>query len=230
MKNFLVFAILFFGSISLSVAQYGRSDRFGFGLGPAILYGDNAGIYEEFKFMVLPSAAVDYSLSLSTYLDIKATFGWQMLNSGDYLPESRKELFSSEGLPYGFKGNLIYGDIMPVFLFNPDRSGYLHSLYKVYSGIGVGFFHSQRTDERYIFTESGKEALSYSATGAHFYIPFRVGVFKSLNNTNGEIGLEATAMFSPFGEMDGNDWHMRGVNMDIASQLQFFYRFSIGYY
>lgn len=230
MKGFLVFVILFFGILFSSLAQYDRSNRLGFGLGPGVLYGDNAGSYQEFKFMVLPAATVDYSISLHPYFDIKATLGWQMLSSGDIISEDRKELYSRAGLPHGFKGNLFYGDVMPIFHFNPDQSGYLPSLIKVYSGVGLGFFHAQRTDERFVFTESGRETISYSATGAHFYIPFRVGAFKSINNNSGEIGVEGTMMFSPFGEIDGNNWHTRLIKMDIVSQFQFYYRIPIGYY
>jgi hypothetical protein len=230
MKNFLVLVTLLFCFCLESNAQYDRSNRLGFGLGPAVFYGDNGGIYREFKFLVLPVASVDFSYSLHPFFDIKATLGGQMINSGDFLAESRKELFSRAGLPYGFKGNIYFGDIMPVFHFNPDQSGYLPSLIKVYTGIGLGFFHAQRTDERYIFNESGRENRSYSATGAHFYIPYRLGIYKSINNNSGEIGLEGTLLFSPFGEIDGNDWHMRMINMDIAAQFQFYYRIPLGYY
>lgn len=229
MKNFLVLIMLFLGVAVHSNAQNNRSNRLGFGLGPAVFYGDNAGIYRKFKLMVLPVATVDFSYNIHPFFDIKATLGGQMFNSGDFLPESRKELFSGAGLPYGFQGNLLFGDIMPIYHFNPDQSGYLPSLIKVYTGIGLGFFHAQRTDERFIFNESGREISSYSATGSHFYIPYRLGIFKSINNNSGEIGLEGTLLFSPFGEMEGNNWHMRMINMDIAGQFQFYYRIPLGY-
>lgn len=230
MKKILVVVTLLLATLLQTHAQYDRSNRLGFGVGPGVFYGDNAGIYQEFKFLVLPVTTVDYSMSLHPFFDIKATVGWQMINSGDFISEARKELFSQAGLPYGFKGNMFFGDVMPVFHFNPDQSGYLPSLYKVYTGVGLGFFHAVRTDERFTYNEMGRETRSYPATGAHFYIPFRLGVFKSINNDSGEIGLEGTMLFSPFGEIDGNDWHMRAINTDIVSQLQFYYRIPLGKY
>ncbi|WP_158859156.1 hypothetical protein [Lunatibacter salilacus] len=223
MKSFLVLVILFFGFSLHSFAQHDRSHRLGFGLGPSVLYG-NGGIYREFKFNVLPVATVDFSYVLHPFFDIKATMGWQMMDGGDYYNEGRKETISRGGFPYGFKGNLFFADIMPIYHFNPDQSGYLPSLIKVYTGIGLGFFHSQRTDERYIFNDSGRENQSYSASGSHFYIPFRLGIFKSIKKNTGEIGLEGTMLFSPFGEFDGDELNIRTIKMDIATQFQFYYR------
>jgi len=228
MKNFLVLVTLFLGSWFHSHAQFDRSNRLGFGLGPSVLYGDNAGIYQEFKFMVLPVATVDFNYNIHTFFDIKATLGGQMISSGNIISERRKELFSRAGLPHGFKGQLYFGDIMPIYHFNPDQSGYLPSLIKVYTGVGLGFFHAVRTDEQFIFNESGRETRSYSASGANFYIPYRLGIFKTLTNEAGEIGLEGTLLFSPFGEMDGNDWHRRMINMDIVAQFQFYFRIPVG--
>lgn len=223
MKGFLLLVILFFGFCLQSYAQFDRPNRLGFGLGPAFMYG-NAGVYREFKFKILPAATVDFSYKLLPSFDIKATVGWQMVDSGDFYDNSRKQRISREGFPYGFKGNIIFADIMPIYHFNPDKSGYLPSLIKIYSGIGLGFFQSQRTDEQFIFKESGRENISYSATEAHFYIPYRIGIFKSINDNAGEIGLEGTLLFSPFGEFDGDELNLRTINMDIAVQFQFYYR------
>lgn len=223
MKNFLVLVILFFCFWFQSFAQHDRANRLGFGLGPSLLYG-NGGVYREFKFKVLPVATADFSYVLHPFFDIKATLGWQMMDGGDYYNDTRKEIISRGGFPHSFKGNLFFADIMPIYHFNPDQSGYLPSMIKVYTGIGLGFFHAQRTDERFKFSASGKEIESYSATNSHFYIPYRLGIFKPINNDAGEIGLEGTLLFSPFGEFDGDAMNLRTIKMDIATQFQFYYR------
>ncbi|WP_162342039.1 hypothetical protein [Cyclobacterium salsum] len=218
--------ILFFFSLS-SFAQDNRTDRLGIGIGPAKMYGDNTGVHSKFKFKVLPVLSLDYSKKIETFFDVKATVGWQMINSGDFYNAEQIDKIAESNLPHAFKGNLYFADIMPIYHFNPNQSGYLPSLIKVYTGLGLGYYYSQRTDEKLILNDPSRRTETYSASDAGIYIPFRVGIFKDLKS-DADIGVEATLVVSPFSELEGNNQQQKRIKADMLMQLQFYYRIFIG--
>ncbi|HSI75247.1 MAG TPA: hypothetical protein VK957_05120 [Lunatimonas sp.] len=228
--KFLAVCVLSLGLTTSIFAQTERFDRLGFGIGPAKVYGDNTGRHREFKFEIYPVATIDYSKKITPFIDLKATIGWQIISGGRFISDPIRNTFAEANLPYGFKGSLFFGDIMPIYHFNPDQSGYIPSTIKVYSGIGLGYFYSNRTDKKRIITDSGYINESYSASDSHMYIPYRLGIFKTTKDTSREIGLEATFLISPFGEIEGNDYKNRVINSDIAMQFQFYYRISLSNY
>jgi hypothetical protein len=228
MRVLLLIVICTFSlSISPILAQDNRSDRIGIGLGPSFMYGDNTGVHSKFKFKVLPALSFDYHKKINTFLDIKGTLGWQMINSGDHYSQEQIDVIAESNLPHAFSGSVIFGDVMPIYHFNPNQSGYLPSLFKVYGGLGLGYFYSTRTDERLLLNEPGRQIESYSDSDSGLYLPFRLGVFKELSSDT-DIGLEATLIYSPFGQMDGNDLQQKRIKADILAQLQFYYRIHIG--
>jgi len=210
-----------------SLGQDDRVDRLGIGLGPAKMYGDNTGVHSQFKFKVLPSVTVDYSKKLETHFDVKATAGWQMVNSGDFYSTEQIDVIAESNLPHAFSGNVFFADVMPIYHINPNESGYLPSLIKVYTGLGLGYFYSQRTDERLILGDPRRRTETYPASDSGIYIPVRLGIYKDLKS-DADIGLEATLMISPFSEMDGNDQQQKRFKSDMLMQLQFYYRIFIG--
>jgi hypothetical protein len=222
----LIVFCIFSLSVGSTLAQNNRGDRIGIGIGPSFMYGDNTGVISKLKFKVLPALSLDYSKKLSTFLDIKGTLGWQMINSGDHYSQEQIDVMAEANVPHAFSGNLFFGDVMPVYHFNPDRSGYLPSLFKVYSGLGVGFFYSSRTDERLLINEPGRQIESYSDSDSGLFIPFRLGVSKDLPS-DAEIGLEGTLIYSPFAQMDGNNLQQKRIKADLLMQLQFYYRLYI---
>lgn len=228
MKAFIFLPVLIALTLNISHAQDDRKDRFGFGMGPSMLYGDNSGIRKKLKFKVLPAFSVDYSKKINTFFDVKATVGFQMINSGDFYHEGYKIKVAEANLPHAFKGNLIYGDIMPVYHINPNQSGYLPAMIKVYTGLGLGYFSSIREDVRRIYSETGFTEETYSASNAGMYIPYRLGIYKELENGNGEIALEGSMLISMGAQMDGNDLPIKTIKSDIAMQLQFYYRIYLG--
>ncbi|WP_162418900.1 hypothetical protein [Cyclobacterium roseum] len=218
--------ILFFFSLS-SFAQDNRKDRLGIGIGPAKMYGDNTGVHSKLQFKVLPVLSLDYSKKIETFFDVKATVGWQMINSGDFYNMEQIDKIAESNLPHAFKGNIYFADVMPIYHFNPNQSGYLPSLIKVYTGLGLGYYYSQRTDEKLILNDPSRRTETYAASDAGIYIPFRVGIFKDLKS-DADIGVEATLVVSPFSELDGNDQQQKRIKADMLMQLQFYYRIFIG--
>ncbi len=215
--------------------QDDRVDRLGVGVGPSKMYGDNTGFHRSFEFMVLPSISADYSKRISAFFDVKATVGWQMINSGDFYREWLKERISRADQPFGFSGSAFFLDFMPVYHFNPNQSGYIPSLIKIYTGIGLGIVHSARTEVKREYTNFPDPELntfnefSYSASSTGLYFPWRIGIFKELKSRPAEIGLEAVFIISPFAELDGNSKLQKSMAVpDVLAQLQFFYRINIG--
>ncbi|NHE55461.1 hypothetical protein [Cyclobacterium plantarum] len=227
MKALLFLFISFLFTAGISHAQDDRTDRLGIGIGPAKMYGDNTGVHSKFKFKVLPVLSLDYNKKIETNFDVKATLGWQMVNSGDFYNTEQIDKIAESNLPHAFRGNIYYADVMPVYHINPNQSGYLPSLIKVYTGLGLGYFYSQRTDERLILNDPLRRTETYSASDSGIYLPFRLGIYKDLQS-DADIGLEATLVVSPFSELEGNDQQQKRIKSDMLMQFQFFYRIFIG--
>ncbi|MFO7825814.1 MAG: hypothetical protein R6V72_17895 [Cyclobacterium sp.] len=227
MKTFLLFIIGFFFIAFSTLAQDNRPDRLGIGIGPSILYGDNTGKLRKLKYKVLPVISLDYNKKIETFFDVKATFGYQIVNSGDFLFPSQITKIAAADLPHAFSGHILYGDVMPIYHFNPDQSGYLPALIKVYTGLGIGYFQSNRTDEKLILNDTGNRTETYPASDSGIYFPVRVGIYKNLPS-DAEIGVEGSLIISPFSEMEGNDQQKKMFKSDMLVQLQFYYRIYIG--
>lgn len=227
MKALLFLIISFIFTAGFSHAQDDRTDRLGIGIGPAKMYGDNTGVHSKFKFKVLPVLSLDYNKKIETHFDVKATLGWQMVNSGDFYNTEQIDKIAESNLPHAFRGNVYYADVMPVYHINPNQSGYLPSLIKVYTGLGLGYFYSQRTDEKLILNDPLRRTETYSASDSGIYLPFRLGIYKDLK-TDADIGLEATLVVSPFSQLEGNDQQQKRIKSDMLMQFQFFYRIFIG--
>lgn len=230
MKHSLFILVIFIMGFNLAEAQDDRTDRLGIGVGPAMMYGDNTGITRKFKFKVLPALTLDYHKRLHTFFDLRGSVGWQMVNSGNFYNTKTTAKIAESNLPHGFKGNAFYADVMPIFHVNPNQSGYLPALYKVYLGAGLGLAHVRRTD-RYL-SVIGEDiygeailgnARSLEGSNTSVYVPLRAGVTKDVNE-DWEIGLEPTMMISFFGQLDGNDQQQKVIKPDILFQFQFFVR------
>jgi hypothetical protein len=50
-----------------------------------------------------------------------------------------------------FKGSLLFADMIPYYIFNPDRRGFMFLLLSFIQDLGVGVFHSMRTDQKRLY-------------------------------------------------------------------------------
>jgi hypothetical protein len=91
----------------------------------------------------------------------------------------------------------------------------------------LGYFYSQRTDERLILGDPRRRTETYPASDSGVYIPVRIGIYKDLKS-DADIGMEATLMISPFSELDGNDQQQKRFKSDMLMQFQFYYRIFMG--
>jgi hypothetical protein len=227
MRFLFIFIFLFISAVFPSHGQAEREDRLGIGVGPGLMYGDNTCQCKFLMFKVLPAVSVDYHKKINLNFDVRGTVGWQMLNSGDFLEDSRKLDLARVDLPHAFRGNFFYADVMPLYYLNPDQSGYLPSLIKIYGGLGLGFFHSGRTDEKFVLNDIDGPTVTYKASNSGIFFPARLGIFRNLDS-GGEIGLEGSLLISPFTEIEGNDLKTKIFKPDTLVQFQFFYRITLG--
>ena len=224
MKKPLLFFLVLFIAVNFSKAQDDRTDRIGFGFGPSMMYGDNTGNTRKLKFKVLPAITLDYHKRLHTFVDVRGSIGWQMVNSGDFYNAKQLTKIAEHNLPHGFKGNAFFADVMPVYHLNPNMSGYLPAKYKVFVGAGLGLAHVMRTDRFLsLINDQLTNPRSIEGSNTSVYVPFRAGVTTDLDE-NWEIALEPGMMVSFFGELDGNDLQQKVIKPDILFQLQVFIR------
>ncbi|MGY6741420.1 MAG: hypothetical protein ACXIUQ_01690 [Cecembia sp.] len=224
MYRIIWISLLLFGLKGLSFAQDSRPDKIGIGVGPSFLYGDNTGIMSEFKFKILPAVSIDFTKYLDTHFDIRGTVGWQSIGSGDFYTESLILGIAESGYPHAFSGNLFFADVMPTYILNPDRIGFIPSAIKIYGGLGVGVFHSSRNDDIGLLDGELFTTETVIGTNTGVYFPVRVGAYMEVPELRGEIGLEGALLISPFANMEGNSKQQKLVKSDIAVQLQVFYR------
>lgn len=76
------------------------------------MYGENTCQCKFLMFKVLPAVSADYYKKINLNFDVRGTVGWQMLNSGDFMEDSRKLDLALAHLPQAFQGNFFYADVM----------------------------------------------------------------------------------------------------------------------
>jgi len=209
-----------------SNAQYIR-DYISLGIGPSMLYADNAGEYTAFKFKILPSASLSYNTQVGYLLDLRATIGSQMLNSGGFDPLTAQRVvrWGNNDQAFDFKGNAYYGDIIAVFNLNPNSPGRAGEVANLYAGVGIGIMHVRRDQE---ILKNGKiknnillegEIVKSKQSSTLAYVPVRVGI-----STNLESSWDYSFEFSLFtalnSELDGNHMQTKRIKPDMMGQFQ----------
>ncbi|SDZ29246.1 MULTISPECIES: hypothetical protein [Rhodonellum] len=225
MRTFISILILLC-TLKISNAQYIR-DHISIGIGPSMLYGDNAGEYTAFKFKILPSATLAYNNQIADIMDLRATFGVQMLNSGGYDPlnTGRVVRWGDNDQAFDFKGNAYFGDIMSVVNFNPNIPGRAGEIANFYAGLGLGVMYVNRDQE---VLKNGRieneillegEIIKSKQSTTLAYLPFRVGV-----STNLESDWDYSFDFSLFtaldSGLDGNNMKTKRIKPDMMGQFQ----------
>lgn len=224
-KTFISILILFW-SIKISNAQYIR-DHISIGIGPSMLYADNAGEYSNFKFKILPSATLSYNKQIADVMDLRATFGLQMLNSGGFDPlnAGRVVRWGNNDQAFDFEGNAYFGDIMTVFNFNPYIPGRAGEVANLYAGAGIGVMQVKRKQE---VLKNGKiennvltagEIIKSNQSTTLAYIPFRLGISTNLES-DWDYSLDFSLFTAMNSELDGNNMKTKRITPDMMLQFQ----------
>ncbi|MBS9525878.1 outer membrane beta-barrel protein [Litoribacter alkaliphilus] len=213
-------------------AQFNR-DHFFISAGPSMIYGDNAGIYSDFRFRILPAIGIGYNYELSRHWDLRASIGNQWISSGNYYSaESRRaRLWSETDEAIRFNGTAIYADIMPTFQLNPNIRGRVGNVVNYYMGAGIGLMHSSRQDKLLIenpFTETTGLAEQSGSTTS-LYVPLRFGVSTNLEQ-EWDIAFEGSSFIAFSSDIDGNTSQWKQVKPDVLLQFQIIVKRYIGRY
>jgi hypothetical protein len=230
MINKFPFLILLFIS-HFAHAQYSR-DNISVGIGPAMLYGDNAGQYRQFRFKVNPALSLSYSREVSDEFDIRATAGVQLMDSGNFgIGGFRKENMSAvENQAVNFTGQVFFFDVMPVYLFNPAPPGYVGYAINYYAGIGLGAILSNRVDQIPIERQRSTEPLVLNEEenqSIAAYIPIRAGLSTNLEGL-WDIGIEGTVITAYPSILDGNTIRNKIIPLDMLLQFQITFKRYLG--
>jgi len=227
---FTTFLVLIF-SAHFAHAQYSR-DNISVAVGPAMLYGDNAGRYRQFRFNVSPAFSLSYSREISDEFDLRATLGVQLMDSDDYGLSSFKitNLSAINDQAVKFTGQAIYFDVMPLYQFNPTPPGYVGYLINYYAGLGIGVLYSNRAEQVPLLRERPTQPLTLQNvdnSSVTLYVPIRAGISTNLEGL-WDIGVEGTVITATSSNIDGNNIKHKIVPLDILLQFQITFKRYLG--
>lgn len=170
------------------------------GVGPSFMYADNGGGLRNSQFKIRPAASIAYGRKVNSFMEVKGTFGFQMLESQDpnYYRDSVLRQWVSTEQALGVKGNAFYLDLMPVFHLPVERHIDRTDL-NIYAGVGIGVMLVDKEEARVINNTPTIEHRSVSLA----YIPIRGGVSYRIGD-HGDLALEGTFMATFSDEIDGN--------------------------
>lgn len=170
------------------------------GIGPSFMYADNAGGVRSSQFKIRPAASFAYGREVTPFMDVRGTFGFQMLESQDpsYYQDSVLRRWIATDQALGIKGNAFYFDLMPIFHLPVDRHINRGNL-NIYAGVGIGVMLVDKEEARVINSTPTTEHRSMSL----FYVPVRGGVSYRIGD-HGDLALEGTVLATFSDDIDGN--------------------------
>lgn len=171
------------------------------GLGPSLMYADNGGGLRNLAVKIRPAASIAYSRKINSYLDVKGTFGFQMLESQSpgYFSDSALYRWRETGQAIGMKGNALHFDVMPVFHLIPYETHIERTDFNFYAGIGIGLMTINKEEARLV--NNLPEVTDHSLTIA--YVPIRGGISYRIG-PHSDLSLEGTFLATFSDEIDGN--------------------------
>jgi hypothetical protein len=177
-----------------------RLNKVYLGVGPSFMYADNAGGVRNSQFKIRPAASLAYGRQVNSFMEVRGTFGFQMLESQDrsYYQDSVLIRWVAADQALGIKGNAFYFDLMPLFHLPVDRHIDRSDL-NIYAGVGIGVMVVDKEEARVINNTPTIEHHSISLA----YIPIRGGVSYRIGD-HGDLALEGTILATLSDEIDGN--------------------------
>jgi hypothetical protein len=177
-----------------------RDNSLYIGIGPAFMYADNGGGVRNSKFKMRPAATIAYGRKVNSFLEIKGSLGYQMLESQDpsYFSDEAIRKWMETGQALGMKGNGYYLDLMPV-LNLPVARHIDRKAVNIYAGIGLGVMVVDKEEARVINHTPVVENKTMSLT----YVPIRGGISYRIG-PHSDVALEGTMLATFSDEIDGN--------------------------
>lgn len=212
-----------------------QGNHFSIGIGPSLIYLDNSGIYQDFRFKIQPAITISFNQQLSENVGLRGSVGAQIFNSGEYYLAYPNKIvrWGDKDQAFGFKGRGYFADLMPVFTTNPNSSGMLNSSLQFYAGLGFGLMFVERDQQTFkngVFKGGiliSGDIISSNETNLIPYIPIRTGVSTNLSG-NWDFALEFALMTTLNSELDGNNIKDKLLTPDMSGQIQFVVKRYVG--
>jgi hypothetical protein len=230
-RNFIFIFMAMCFSRNLSA----QGNHFSIGIGPSLIYSDNSGIYQDFRFKIQPAITISFNQQLSENVGLRGSVGAQIFNSGEYYLAYPNKIvrWGDKDQAFGFKGRGYFADLMPVFTTNPNSSGMLNSSLQFYAGLGFGLMFVERDQQTFkngVFKGGiliSGDIISSNETNLIPYIPIRTGVSTNLSG-NWDFALEFALMTTLNSELDGNNIKDKLLTPDMSGQIQFVVKRYVG--
>jgi hypothetical protein len=230
-RNFIFIFMAMCFSRNLSA----QGNHFSIGIGPSLIYLDNSGIYQDFRFKIQPAITISFNQQLSENVGLRGSVGAQIFNSGEYYLAYPNKIvrWGDKDQAFGFKGRGYFADLMPVFTTNPNSSGMLNSSLQFYAGLGFGLMFVERDQQTFkngVFKGGiliSGDIISSNETNLIPYIPIRTGVSTNLSG-NWDFALEFALMTTLNSELDGNNIKDKLLTPDMSGQIQFVVKRYVG--
>jgi len=214
----------------IAEAQFHR-DNISFGVGPSILYSENAGNYSKLRVKPLPSFTFSYSYDYAQHWDIRTSIGIQRFDGAGTSGAPRKRWIDTNQA-YDINGQVYYMDLMPVYQFNPIKRGKKKHLVSYYAGLGLGVMHVQREAKLAVSTSAELNSdtkwttVTEDQASTALYFPLRVGISTNLLR-NWDFGIEGSALTAAT-TIDGNTDKYKSFKPDMLVQFQFMVKRNLG--
>lgn len=205
--KFLAIYICLFLISTLSTAQNFNKDIIPrintvyVGIGSSFMYADNAGGLRKLRVKVRPSASLSYGRKINSFLEIRGTLGFQLLESQSpgYFSDSTIIKWRETGQAIGIKGNAYHVDVMPLFHLFPYETHIGRTDINVFAGIGIGVMGVNKEEVRLVNNQPEITNSSISLS----YIPIRGGISYRIG-PHSDVALEGTFYATFSDEIDGN--------------------------
>lgn len=193
-------ASMLYGSTN-STAQHIRADRLslstGIGFGMSANQNELDGISVKFDFA--PSGSINYLKNVNPFLDIRLGAGIQGLIFNGFQLQEDAENSAGDSPRNGFS---IFTEIVPLYVVNPNRLGYLPANFLFHIGTGIGLTRSfvrehnfpELTENELAKAEFGFDSpLQKVPSRSNLYVPIIIGIEENKTKRSWRFGAEVAS-------------------------------------
>ncbi len=195
-----------------------RDNYYQIGIGPSMMYADNAGSIRNFENLIRPSFSVAGGKKIKPFLDLRATLGYQYYQSQSrsYFGNSVLEIWGILDKAVETQSNVVFADVMPIIHLIPFHNHALRRKIDLYGGMGLGFVTAINQEYRLRNEHLFKE----NKVRTSIYVPLRGGISYRIGLYS-DISLEGSLLLTFSDLLVGNDGHNRYNDHYLQGQVVF---------
>jgi hypothetical protein len=193
-----------------------RDNYYQVGIGPSIMYADNAGSIRNLDNQIRPSFSVAGGKKIRPFLDIRGTLGYQYYQSQsrEYFGNSVLEIWGILDKAVETQSNVVFVDVMPIIHLIPFHNHALRRKIDLYGGMGLGYVAAINQEYRL----KDENLFRENKVRTSMYIPLRGGISYKLGLYS-DISLEGSLLLTFSDLMVGNDGHNRYNDHYLQGQV-----------